>query len=90
LTYTRPYAAESKGKIERFNRVIDSFISEAVIEKPNTLDRLNELFQVWLTECYQNKPHSALGEKISPETAFRSDKKAIRFIDPETLSNAFL
>ncbi|MFE4525735.1 DDE-type integrase/transposase/recombinase [Cytobacillus firmus] len=37
LTYTRPYAAESKGKIERFNRVIDSFISEAVIQKPNTL-----------------------------------------------------
>ncbi|WP_404468662.1 DDE-type integrase/transposase/recombinase [Sutcliffiella horikoshii] len=90
LTYTRPYSAESKGKIERFNRIIDSFISEAALEKPNTLDRLNELFQVWLTECYQNKPHSALGEKISPETAFRSDKKAIRFIDPDTLSNAFL
>ena len=90
LTYTRPYSAESKGKIERFNRVIDSFISEAVIEKPNTLDRLNGLFQVWLTECYHNKPHSALGEKISPETAFRSDRKAIRFIDQETLSNAFL
>lgn len=90
LTYTRPYSAESKGKIERFNRIIDSFISEAAIEKPNTLDRLNELFQVWLTECYQNKPHSALGERISPETAFRSDKKAIRFIDPDTLSNAFL
>lgn len=90
LIYTRPYSAESKGKIERFNRVIDSFISEALIEKPNTLDRLNELFQVWLTECYQNKPHSALEEKISPETAFRSDRKAIRFIDQETLSNAFL
>lgn len=90
LTYTRPYAAESKGKIERFNRVIDSFISEAVIEKPNTLDRLNELFEVWLTECYQNKPHSALEGKNSPETAFRSDRKAIRFIDQETLSNAFL
>ncbi|PAF11869.1 transposase, partial [Shouchella clausii] len=46
LIYTKPYSAESKGKIERFNRVIDSFISEAVLEKPNTLDRLNELFQV--------------------------------------------
>ncbi|KGA95494.1 transposase [Alkalihalobacillus alcalophilus ATCC 27647 = CGMCC 1.3604] len=90
LTYTRPYAAESKGKIERFNRVIDSFISEAVIEKPNTLDRLNELFQVWLIECYQNKRHSALEEKMSPETSFRSDKKSIRFIDPDTLSHAFL
>lgn len=60
------------------------------LEKPNNLERLNELFQVWLTECYQNKPHSALGEKISPESAFRSDRKALRFIDPDTLANAFL
>jgi putative transposase len=82
--------AESKGKIERFNRVIDSFLSEAVLEKPNTLDRLNELFQVWLTECYHDKPHSGLGENISPESAFRSDRKALRFIDQNTLSNAFL
>jgi putative transposase len=90
LIYAKPYSAESKGKIERFNRVIDSFLSEAVLEKPNTLDRLNELFQVWLTECYHDKPHSALGEKISPDTAFRSDRKALRFIDQNTLSNAFL
>jgi putative transposase len=90
LIYAKPYSAESKGKIERFNRVIDSFLNEAVLEKPKTLDRLNELFQVWLSECYHDKPHSALGEKISPETAFRSDRKALRFIDQNTLSNAFL
>jgi putative transposase len=90
LIYTKPYSAESKGKIERFNRVIDSFLSEAVLEKPKNLDRLNELFQVWLSECYHDKPHSALGEKISPESAFRSDRKALRFIDQDTLSNAFL
>jgi putative transposase len=90
LIYAKPYSAESKGKIERFNRVIDSFLSEAVLEKPNTLDRLNELFQVWLTECYHDKPHSGLGENISPESAFRSDRKALRFIDQNTLSNAFL
>lgn len=90
LVYARPFAAESKGKVEKFNRTVDSFLGEAVLEKPKTLDRLNELFQVWLTECYQNKPHSALGEKISPESAFRSDRKALRFIDPDTLANAFL
>ncbi|MED4207592.1 DDE-type integrase/transposase/recombinase [Neobacillus mesonae] len=90
LIYAKPYAAESKGKVERFNRVVDSFLGEAAIEKPNSLDRLNELFQIWLSECYQNKPHSGLGENISPETAFRSDKKALRFIDPDKLANAFL
>lgn len=83
LIYAKPYSAESKGKVERFNRVVDSFLGEVALEKPNTLDRLNDLFQVWLSECYQNKPHSALGEKISPESAFRSDRKALRFIDPD-------
>ena len=90
LVYARPYAAESKGKVEKFNRTVDSFLGEAVLEKPKTLDRLNELFQVWLTEYYQNKPHSALGEKISPESAFRSDRRALRFMNTDALANAFL
>jgi putative transposase len=90
LLYTKPYSAESKGKVERFNRIVDSFLAEVALEKPTTLDQLNELFQVWLTECYLNKPHSALGEKVTPESAFRSDRKALRFIEPELLSTAFL
>lgn len=90
LIYAKPYAAESKGKVERFNRIVDSFLGEVALEKPSTLDRLNELFQVWLTECYQNKPHSALGEKISPEMAYRRDRKALRFINPDVLTDAFL
>ncbi|MBT2195553.1 Mu transposase C-terminal domain-containing protein, partial [Heyndrickxia coagulans] len=32
----------------------------------------------------------ALGEKISPRSAFRSDRKALRFIEPDTLADAFL
>jgi putative transposase len=90
LIFAKPYSPESKGKIERFNRVIDSFLGEVTLEKPQTLDRLNELFQSWLTECYQEKSHSALGEKVSPHSAFRGDKKALRFIDPDTMANAFL
>lgn len=90
LTYAKPYAAESKGKVEKFNRTVDSFLAEIALEKPSTLERLNELFQVWLSECYQNKPHSALGEKISPEMAYRSDRKALRFMDPAVLTDAFL
>jgi len=90
LLYAKPYSPEATGKIERFNRVVDSFISEASLEKPQTLNRLNELFQVWLSECYQNKAHSAFENKMSPETAFRSDKHALRFADPEVLKNAFL
>jgi len=59
LVFAKPYSPEATGKVERFNRVVDSFLGEAKLEKPQSLDRLNELFGVWLEECYQNKPHSA-------------------------------
>lgn len=89
LIFAKPYSPEATGKVERFNRVVDSFLSEATLEKPKTLERLNELFWVWLSECYQNKPHSALEDK-SPEAAYRNDRKEIRFVDSEALANAFL
>jgi len=41
---TRAYSAESKGKIERFNRSADEFIREAQLEKPQILEQLNTLF----------------------------------------------
>lgn len=69
--------------------MVDAFLSESALEKPKTLERLNELFAVWLSECYQNKPHSAFENKLSPESAYRSDKKALRFVDPDELANAF-
>lgn len=72
LLFAKPYSPESTGKVERFNRVVDSFLSEAALEKRKTLDRLNELFQVWLSECYQNKPHSA------PTTVVRCRDRRLR------------
>lgn len=66
LMYARPYSPESKGKIEIFNKYIDSFLNEFALEKNNrTLERLNELFWVWLDECYQHKPHSGLANGLS-------------------------
>ena len=90
LLFARPYSPESTGKPERFNRVVDSFLREAALEKPQTLEKLNQLFGVWLEECHQNKPHSALDNKISPAAAFRSDKKALKYLDPEVITSAFL
>lgn len=90
LLYAKPYSPESTGKVERLNREVGAFLSEAALEKPQTLADLNERFAVWLSECHQNKPHAALGENMSPETAFRSDSKALRFPDPEVLTEAFL
>src|SRR5665648_709261 len=93
IYFTFPFICKAlhiKGKIERLNRVVQSFLNEVVLEKPKTLDRLNIWFQAWLSECHQNKPHSALGETTSPETAYRSDRSPLRFVEPEILANAFL
>ena len=69
LLFAKPYSPEATGKIERFNRVVDAFLNEAALVKPKTLDEFNKLFHVWLDECYQNKPHSALENNTSPESA---------------------
>lgn len=90
LLYAKPYSPESTGKPERFNRVVDSFLAEAALEKPESLEKLNQLFWVWLEECYQHKPHSGLQDNMSPETAYRSDRKALKFLDQEIIANAFL
>lgn len=90
LLFAKPYSPEATGKVEAFNKTAGSFLAEAAVEKPQTLDRLNQLFWVWLEECYQTKPHSGLDGKASPESAYRSDKKALKFLDPETIATAFL
>jgi putative transposase len=90
LLFAKPYSPESKGKVERLNRVVQGFLDEVALEKPKTLDQLNIWFQVWLSECHQNKPHSALPEHTTPEIAFRSDRKALRFVKADLLANAFL
>lgn len=90
LLFARPYSAESKGKVERFNRTIDGFLSEIKIEKPDTLNKLNQRFWVWLDECYQHKPHSSLEDNMSPLMAFNMDKEPLRFIDAEEIAEAFL
>lgn len=90
LMFAKPYSPEATGKIERFNRVVDAFLSEAALEKPQTLTKLNQLFWVWLTECYQNKPHSSLKNNMSPESAFKSDPKPLKYNPPENITDAFL
>ena len=89
LVYTRPYAPEAKGKVERFNRVVDSFLAEVRLDKPRTLEDFNASFQVWLAECYQTQPHSAVPDAPHPEAAYRGDAEPLRFVDIETLTAAF-
>jgi len=86
---TKAYSPESKGKCEKFNQTVDEFIREVRLEKPQTLERLNELFRAWLSEGYNHRVHSALAGK-TPAQAFSQDIKPLRFPSPEALRDAFL
>lgn len=90
LMYARPYSPESTGKSEVFHHQVDRFLAEAKLENIAALEELNYLYQVWLTECYQQQPHSALKDNLSPFEAFQSDKRPIRYADPKEIHDAFL
>ena len=88
LIFTAPYSPESKGKIERFNRTVDAFLDEAVLKQIQSLSEFNDLFNVWLAECYHSKEHS--GINAAPETAYKSSKTPLRFLPADTIAKAFL
>jgi len=88
LIFTAPYSPEAKGKIERFNKTLDSFLVEAELKNPQSLDDINALFNVWLAECYHNKEHA--GINTTPDMAYKSSKTPLRFVAADTVAKAFL
>jgi transposase InsO family protein len=88
LIFAKPYSPESKGKIERFNRTVESFIAEASLKRVSGLSEFNQLLNVWLAECYHSKEHSGIG--TAPEMAYKSSKTPLRFLPAETVAKAFL
>lgn len=89
LLFARPYHPEGKGKIEAFNRRLDSFLSEVALMEVRTLEELNDLLKLWIQDHYHKTPHHGLSG-ITPETAFKTDKRPLRFVDANTLKEAFL
>ena len=89
LLFAKPYSPESTGKIERFNRTVDSFLDEAILKNCKTLDDYNRYFKVWLAECYHTRIHGGL-DKTTPEIAYKSSKVPLRFVSPETVASAFM
>lgn len=88
LLFCKPYSPESKGKIERFNRTLDSFFAEATAQNLSTLDGYNHYLNVWISECYHNKEHSTL--KATPIATYRASKTPSRFVSPDILAEAFM
>lgn len=89
LLFAKPYHPEGKGKVEAFNRRVDSFLSEVALDKPATLEELNSSLNLWISNYYHKNVHTSL-DGLTPEVAFGSDKRALRFVDAGELAEAFL
>lgn len=90
LRYCKPYVAKSKGKIEKFNDLVNAFIVECKAAKVKTLEELNRLWDVWLQTYYHDKPHSALGEAVTPRMKWNRDSRPLTFLDVNVVAEAFL
>jgi putative transposase len=83
------YSPESKGKVERINRTVEEFFAEISLEKPKTLEQLNQSFSLWMEAGYNHKKHSSL-ENMTPAERFNRDEKRLRFIRYEECRESFL
>jgi len=89
LLFAKPYSPESTGKIERFNRTVDSFLDEVRLKHCETLKDFNRYFNVWLQECYHRRIHGSL-KGTSPEVAYKNSKAPLRFVSPDIVASAFM
>lgn len=89
LLHAKPHHPEGKGKIEAFNRRLDSFLAEIALQKPQSLKELNSYLDLWIREKYHRDPHAGLSG-VSPETAYLTDQRPLTFPDIEACREAFL
>jgi len=82
LVHGRPYAPESKGKLERWHRTCrDQFLSK-VEERPiQSLDDLNARLWAWLEQVYHRSPHEGLDGQ-TPLARYQQDLPKIRSLGP--------
>ena len=90
LLHAKPYAAWSKGKIERFfRRLQESFQAQLLLRPVSNLGELNERLGRWLELEYNQVHHEAL-EK-SPAARFAEKAARVRSAPPgEELEGLFL
>ncbi len=91
LSHARPYAAWSKGKIERFFRRVQSQFQTTLVFNPaRDLAELNARFVTWLESNYHQSEHRGLDGEC-PSVRFLAASEVIRPAPPdEELRRLFL
>jgi transposase InsO family protein len=100
----KPYAAQTKGKCEKYHQRVDEFMAELSLEPVKTLAELNRKFSVYIEEGYIHEPHDALkleerdprtGELLSkrertPYQAYTEDPAKVSYVSSVECRDAFL
>jgi putative transposase len=84
LCHAKPFAAWSKGKIERWFRSLQvDFQARLVIDPARSLEELNQRLWRWIEGEYHQRPHSALQDQ-TPAERFTQRAVNLRTADPQT------
>jgi putative transposase len=80
------FAADAKGKIERFFRTVrEQFLCRAL--DLSSLEALNRQFIHWVEEHYNAQPHSIL--EMTPLDRFALDRSRVRYLPPNQANDEF-
>ena len=102
ILHAKPYACQAKGKIEVYHKSVDRFIAEIRVAHVHSVAELNEKWKIFLEEDYQKKAHAGIAEYyrsmgvevppegISPIMEWNRDERRQKFLDVQTVSNAFM
>jgi putative transposase len=84
LSHAKPYAAWSKGKVERWFRTLQmDFEARLVIDPARSLEELNARLWRWIEAEYHQRPHTGLGGQ-TPAERFAQRALRLRTADPQT------
>ncbi|SPT78826.1 integrase core domain-containing protein [Anaerobiospirillum thomasii] len=87
LHYCRPYAAESKGMVERVNLDLNEIENDIKHLKNISIEGLREIVEIWVNE-HNNRSHSTLDNK-TPNQVFDADTFPRRFTTHDIINTAF-
>lgn len=101
LRRAKPRSGKSKGKVEKFHRVVDSFLAEVRLRKPKSAAEVNEYWNKFVEEYYHQKPHDGIkeyyesyncevpSEGITPMQEWNNDTRPLKYIDASIVAEAF-
>ena len=83
LVHSKPYKPQGRGKIERFFKTIRGDFLFSF--KGQTLNDLNDAFDLWLNDIYHQRVHSATGQ--NPFKRFTSNVQCLRAAPPNLVDH---